>query len=483
MKIKIFNIIVLVSLFLFTSSCEDFLTVTPTDSLSSENAIESLEDYNNVVRSCYVGMRSGDFSDFMLIVPDVMSDNLLICSDGRFTWNEFFNFEFNSTTFGTAGLWLSCYNTILSANEVITRLESDNSSLKDDEDAKQILAEALTVRAYMHFVLVRWYGKSYTTASETDLGVPYKTSTLASEKPARETVKDVYTKILADLIKAKGLMKQDYNSSINNRVNIKSLNAILAKVYFNMGDYDNTIIAAKLAVKNDGTDVVTVANYTKMWTTSMNIPEVLLRVSVLQTDDEIPGNVYGQGDASSHKPEYVVSNSFANLFDPNTDIRSAEIQEVTLSGKKYNAVWKYHGRTGESTGKVDIPLIRTSEMYLTIAEALLRKTSPDYTNARQYLNYVRDNRYAAGSVPAITDANLLDAVTAERRLELAFEGDRFFEIKRLNQDINRDDKGDLSDGSGVSATVQTIVKTSPYYLMAIPQDEINANSNMKQNDY
>lgn len=482
MKTKILSIIVIVASLGFYS-CEDFLTVTPHDSLNSDNAMESISDYNNVMMSCYESIRNDDYTDFNTIVPDVMSDNLLLCSDGRQTWNEYFQFNFTSTTFGTAGLWLASYNAILSANEVITRMDAGKTFADKDEDAQAqgILAEALAFRAYVHFVLVRYYGSAYQIAGENGLGVPYKVSTDASEKPSRETVKSVYEKIITDLNRAKTILTSNatYNSKVNNRINLRGVNAILTKVYFTKGDYTNAEVCALAAIKKDGSDVVKLNDYTKMWTTSMEIDEVIWRISMLQTDDQILGNVYGQGDPSNHKPEYVVTQSLVQLLNPDTDIRASGVQEVTLSGKNFNAVWKFHGRTGESTGKVDMPLIRTSEMYLTLAEIKYRKS--DLNGAREYLDYVRKNRYL--ELPSVSDSELLSAIYMERRLELAFEGDRFFEIKRLNMDIQRDNFGDQSDGSGIPAVLQFIPKTSPYFLLAIPQDEINANANMVQNNY
>lgn len=485
MKNKIFNLLLIAAFTVFTYSCEDFLSVSPHDSLNSDNAVETVEDFNNVTRSIYQQMRAGSYSEVMTILPDVMSDNLLICSDGRQTWSEYYQFEFSSTTSGTAGFWLYSYSAILSANEVITRLEGDGAPFKDDKTAQSLLAEALALRAYLHFNLVRFYGKAYGTATDADLGVPYKTSTLASEKPARETVKEVYAKILADLTKAKTIFAKnpDHNADANNRLNAKSVSAILAKVYFNMGDYANAAKEAAASLKKDGSDVVKLDDYTKIWTTSMDAPEVLFRLSVLQTDAQIPGNVYGQGEITNHKPEYVVAYSFFTLFDADIDIRASNIKEVTLSGKQYNAIWKYRGRTGENTGKIDIPLIRTSEMYLTLAESLIRKSPSDLAGARTNLDYVRNNRYSKDDVPVVKDDELLEAIAKERRLELAFEGDRFFEIKRLNLDIERDEFGDQADGTGVPGSVLKIAKTSPYFLLAIPQDEINANDNMIQNIY
>ena len=465
------------------SSCEDFLTVTPHDSLASENALETIDDYNNLVLDPYSSLRSASYlSEFMMIVPEAMSDNLIINTSGRTTYNEFFDFQFSSGTFGTAGFWSAGYNAIMSANNVIANLETANpfEGTADEARSKNILAEALAIRGLIHFDLVKFYGKSYRSANDSDLGVPYK-FTPTIDMPSRDPLKEVYEYIIADLEKSRSIIEDTYNASDNFRLNKKSIAAILSRIYLTMGNYAKASEYATLAITGNGSDICKLADYTKMWTTSMKISEVLFRVAVLQTDTQIPGNTYGQGDANSHKAEYVVSHSFLREFDADTDIRATQIQRVVSDGKQYNAVWKHHGRTGESTGKVDIAVIRASEVYLTRAEAnyyLGREAE-----ALNDLNLLRKQRYLEFQDGTEVGAVLLNAIMKERRLELAFEGHRFFDIKRTNADIQRDNYGDQADGSGVPANTLFIPATSPYYLLTIPQSEINANKNMVQNNY
>ncbi len=465
------------------SSCDDFLTATPHNSLASENALETIDDYKNLVLDPYASMRDETYSsEFMLLVPEIMSDNMTITDVGRQTYNEFFNFNYNSSTFGLAGFWGAAYNAIMSANTIIVNLETANpfAGTTDEAASKNILAEALAIRGMCHFDLVKYFGKSYTSANDTDLGVAYKL-TPEVNKPARETVKKNYENIVVDLEKALSLMQDTYNASDNFRFNKKSVAAILSRVYLTMGNNEKAATTATLAIKGDGSDVCKLADYTKMWTTSMKVPEVLFRIAVLQTDGEIPGNTFGQGDKSSYKAEYVPSYSFVELFDFDTDIRSTQIQEVNFSDELYNASWKFYGRTGESTGKIDIPVIRVSEVYLTRAEA--NYYLGNESDALKDLNFVRSQRYLEFQSGGETGTSLITAILKERRLELAFEGQRFFDIKRRNMDIQRDDQGDRADGSGRVASVQFIPATSPYYQIAIPQSEINANGNMVQNKY
>lgn len=473
-------------LLLTVVSCKDFLEVEPHDSTSDQTSLVTIEDYDMLIRDPYSNLRATIGETFILL-PDVMSDNLTLCYAGRSSYNEFFDFTFNSTTFGVSTMWTSAYNGIMATNEIIVRLDQDNqfTGTADEVMSKNILAEALAMRAFLHFQLVRLYGKDFKVASDTDLGVTYK-ETPEVNLPARNTVKDVYSKIVIDLEKAATLMTDSYNTKANSRINKKSLHAIMAKIYLTMGKYTEAANNATLAIAGDGSDIATRAKFTNLWTTTdmATSSEILLRYPVLSSDDEIPGNAWGQGESkASYKAEYVVSAEFISKFKTEDIRTTATTTPVSSAGKNYNAVWKWNGRTGESMGKIDIPAIRVSEMYLTRAEAYYRMGGKENL-ALNDLNYLRAKRYSNFSAEnPETGADILNAIVLERRLELAFEGDRFFELKRNGWNVVRDARGDQANGAGTPPSTQLVPSTSPYFLLPIPQSEIEANGNMEQNRY
>lgn len=472
------------SVLLTFTSCSGFLDVTPHDATDDKNSLETISDYDMLMKDPYASMRDV-MGSYYILLPDIMSDNLTLCYAGRLSFNEFFNFNFNSTTFGVSAMWSGAYNGIMATNKIINTLEGETNKFTgtaDEAQAKNILAEALAMRAFLHFQLVRLYGKDYKAASETDLGVPYKT--LADVTlPSRNTVKDVYDNhIVKDLEKAKTLMTAEYNQKDNTRLNRKSLCAIMAKVYLTMGKYQEAANNAAAAIAGDGSDIATIEQFQKLWTSPMtNVSEILLRYPVLSTDDVIPGNNWGQGESkTSYKAEYVASAAFVDLVK-NTDVRITTLTGVSSGGKNYVAVWKWNGCPGEAAGNVDITAIRTSEMYLTLAEALTELN--DDPNALKTLNYLRSNRYVNFTSPNETGTALKNAIALERRLELSFEGDRFFELKRKGLDIVRDERGDEADGGGVAPSLLHLPANSPYFLLPIPQSEMDANKNMEQNKY
>jgi hypothetical protein len=422
-----------------------------------------------------------------------MGDNLILCSDGRGTYQDMWRWQFNAST--TPSLWAICYAGIKDANHVIQRLTPTNKfdGTDDEERGNNVLAAAYAMRAFFHFDLVRTYAKTYVLATGADLGVPYKETTEV-DKPARNTVHDVYAKIISDLESAITLMSDDYNSLTtpqnNAYINKKAVYGILARVYITMaGKGANTTYLekardyAKLAVKGDGTDVTPRINFAAIWTGSNTVAEVLWRLPVTSSDGELIGNFYGQdAGPDGYKNEYVVTQDWYNLW-PNSDIRGISwASPDAFQGRQYIGVKKYRDQTDVATkNKVDGIIMRTSEMYLTIAEA--EYFLGNEANALTNLNYVRSQRYSNFTSPGETGGNLLNAILLERRLELAFEGHRWYDLKRWAEGMTRDNKGDRADGTGTPSPFTTKSGNDPYWAMPIPLSEILANPNMEQNQY
>ena len=463
------------------SGCADFLDVTPHDSQDSENALVTLTDFDNATNAVYETMRSSSYeSVFLPQVGDIMSDNLVMNPGGRQTYNEFHSFRFSATTYGTAGFWSAAYNAILSTNEVITRLENREFSADEEAYGKNLLAEAKALRGLIHFDLVRVYGKDYKSASETDLGVTYKKD-CETTLPPRNTVREVYGWLVEDLEDAFSTMTDDYNADINYRLNKKSIAAELARVYLTMGEDLLAVQRATAAIAGDGSDLANVSAYSAIYSGSMEgNAEVLFRIALLASDGILPGNEWGQGTSSSYTANYTVPLSLYEMYADN-DCRRQMIRTMpNIDGVDCNVVWKWNG-AGQTTGLVDIPVIRTTEIYLTRAEA--NYNLGNYPDALDDLNYVRRNRYANYTDGTETGSNLEAAILLERRLDLAFEGHRFFDLKRRGEDLVRSGDGHLADGTGTPSSVQNVPASSPYWLLAIPQEEIDANDNMEQNNY
>jgi starch-binding outer membrane protein, SusD/RagB family len=165
--------------------------------------------------------------------------------------------------------------------------------------------------------------------------------------------------------------------------------------------------------------------------------------------------------------EIVPTTDYANLFAKDDDIR----KELIVAESE---IKKYPGRSS-ITGLDNIPIIRLSDLYLMKAEILY-----NYRNLNQkfadtailLLDQIRIRANPLAKATKLSNDDLLNSILLERRKELAYEGDRFFTLKRLNQSINRID----CKANNCSLNEQNL-----RFALPIPQNEINANSSIIQN--
>ncbi|MFN3555320.1 MAG: RagB/SusD family nutrient uptake outer membrane protein [Bacteroidales bacterium] len=470
-------------------ACHDKLDVVPSDSLADGNAFETINDYEMGVLGVYQAMRADSYyGGFFMIVPDVLSDNLLICKDGRTTWRAFHEWTANSTTFGTAGFWGSAYVGINNANQVISRLQNNNPfevGTPAHSRSLNLLGEALALRAMLHFDLVRVYGEAYINASSNGLGIPYMHAPAVGE-PARHNTAEVYQFIRQDLEAALEL----YNGNNNNaRLNARAIPALMARVALYMEDWQNAHDYAMMAVAGDGSDITGPNLFNDIWRVNSGPgidTEVIFRIAITNSDPELLGNVYGQGQSNTagtsdgNRPEYVPSFSYYQLFEDNDMRKHAYFMTGTYSGTQYNSVSKFFGRfDSPAVNKTDAIIIRTPEMYLTAAEALYRLGQ--YDEALTMLDLLRAKRYVQFESGNETGIALINEIYKQRRLELGMEGHRFFDLKRKGLGVERDDFGDEYNGEGLPANARSLEANHARFLLPIPQGEINSNSNMVQN--
>ncbi len=478
-KIYIYASLVL----LIMAGCKKELIQNPSNAINTEDAFVTPADFTNATLGIYAGLRGTTNSTYyggqdggsMATTPDVLSDNLILCQQGRKSEQDFFNFKYTGNE--TWDMWSNAYTTILRCNEILQNIgHLSAGTFRDNTEG-----EALSVRALAHFDLLRLYAKSYTSASATDPGVPYVTSTNPFLLPARTPDKAAYDQVVADLVQAQGMIAEDNGVG---RMNKAAVEAILSRVYLYRGEWQNCVTAATASINdaaNNGHVLATTSNFGAIWLDGddPSSTEVLMRVKILDGDNIPIGVGYEQSSPSGVKPEYCVEFSLFNLYTV-TDVRGAAyIGQSSFNSTNYNYIKKYFGRATGDANVVDCKVIRLGEVYLNRAEAYYNLNNQ--VSALADLNTLRAGRYTNFVAGTETGTTLYDAIMLQRRLELAFEGSRFFDLKRLNLPIQRDGKGDVADGSGVPASVQLMPANSPLFQLPIPIFEINANPNMQQN--
>ncbi len=489
------------------SSCvNDWLDVAPSDGTDADAALTSSSDLAAARTGMYKALKGNSslvdyYGQQFFVYGDVHAgddyqyNNLGGSNRASFYYDMNYQTasEFTSSTSSSNVAWKSPYIVIGRANRIIAAAEG--GALSDAAEAKatidQYAAEAKVLRALAHFDLVRIYGKPYTEDQGASLGVPLVTGVLESNaKPARSTVAEVYTQVVKDLTEAisSNALATETEPGY---VSVWGAKAILSRVYLNMGDYANALSVAEdiiKNIKNSGAALWTRDQYFKAWDASTpNESEFLFRLNVAGSTDNNDLNGIGNLQQRDGYKEMVATKKFVDMLsaDPN-DVRNelflpakAE-KEVAVYGTNKVFLNKLRGQGGNLRNVTIVPIIRLSEVYLTAAECAFRNN--DKTKAVEYLNDLVKNRTTTEASLATVDNITLERILIERRKELIGEGQRYFDALRNNETITRyTSEADKGWHKTLSKEAQSFDRDYFKAIAAIPQAEINANPNIKQN--
>lgn len=460
------------------SSCDDFLELEPSTSLSTEVAISNLTDAQAALYGAYDAMQDYQYyGRNFLVMNDVAADNCWISPNNSGRFLGAFNYNYAPSNGEIGGLWNYAYKTIDRVNNIITVLQNLSVTTSEEATKNQIVGESYFLRALCHFDLVRAFAMPYTYGKySTDntalapgangdgghLGVPYMTSSVISE-PARVTVKEDYTNIIEDLNIAIELMA-DHSTDATTASGFAA-RALLAKVYLYMEDYTNAATTADYVITNGGYTLVDDPSTLFSEATPSN--EAIFEVYANSTDNEAT-NAIG----------YMYYNGGYGDFRPTEDLLSAYPSDDSRLGWFYSYggtifTSKLDGRNSSKKGQeVNSPVLRLSEMYLIAAEAYSYSNEP---LAQTRLKTLVNMRSATEGVNITqTGQALKNRIQLERRLELCFEGNRLFDLVRTRSNVVR--------GTDCNASVCTVTYPDYRFAYPIPEDEMNVNNNMVQNE-
>lgn len=420
-----------------------------------------------------------------LIMADLISDNLVRSPAGRGSNFAASNFEFSSDNTQTTGLYSAAYNAISKANFVLKYL--DNGVLTGTAKANAE-AEARALRAIIHFDIARAYSKIPTQSADaaSSIGIYYadKYDPLATGPSRNLTVAQVYDKITEDLLFAVNNITQ--NDVDKGRLSKTSIYGLLSRIYLYKGDYAKTIQYGDLALAASSS-LTTKDNFTSVWKSTdatKSVDGVLFQILNSPAEAVTVGVAYNQTIGGQMRSEFVVDYDFFNSYQADDVRKSVYFTTSAYNGKTYNNVTKYTSNGGTAANVVNIKYLRTSEVALNVAEAAYKSGNPG--KALTLLNSLRSQRYGTPTAPYVpgTEAGqaLLDAIYKERRLELAFENDRWYTLKRLGLPVQRSGKGELSNGTGTPSVKQTLAAGSTKWQWPIPINAIQQNPNITQND-
>ena len=429
MKLNYKLVLTVVSLgALLTASCQkETLDQAPQASLSAAGAIKDASTVNAATLGIYSGFQSGNYWGLRYFAfSDLYADN--INHTGTFpSFSQIWNVAILPDNTEVSAMWNSMYSTINRANTVIAAVPgiADPTLVKDNA-----IAEARILRANVYFDLIRYWGGSKTGFNKAGgVGVPLILTPTLTEADAapklRATEAAVMGQVIADLDFAIGVSTFSNINATTGRVGKDYAKALRARVALYMGDYATALTYSNELIASGRYTLTPGATYKDIWA-NKNTKESLWEIQYEPTNSNSIAFFY-YSTATGGRNE-IASSGGLNTAHEAGDLRKS-VNATTTGGTATNLKTLKFTRVG--TGDDNVVMFRLSELYLIRAEARAMGTAPDLVNALADLNVVRARAGLAASAAA-TAPDLLTDILKERRIELAHEGHRFFDLKRTN---------------------------------------------------
>lgn len=454
------HIIVLLLIAGIITGCEDFLSPSVDQNRPTETAVQNASDLEAVVYGVYDDLNEVELygRDFY-VSGSVMSDNAWSnANSGRFVDQDQFNFTVNSNY--ALGVWEFFYEAIAGANIAI------HADLESGPDVDHYRGQAYAIRAFSHFNLLMAFGQQFVENGDTQRGIPYifeyHTAEDAQEGdfiPPRETYQTVMDNIQADLEEAVNLMDPARFDPVE--FNYWAARAFQTRVYLYNEQFDQVIPIAEEIINSGNFEITPRADLVAEWESGTG-PESLFELAFTNTDRLGTDNI-SRIYRDTNYGDVEVSEDLYNAH-ADDDIR---LELYSSDGETHRMVSKY----SDELGSDNVRIIRYAEVILNYAEALTQ-TGGGQMTAVEALNILAEERYKGGSPYEAPVTR--DEVLAERRLELAMEGHRLYDLMRTGRDIP---VGDPS-----SARTETIEFGNYQLALPIPESEIRANSSIEQNE-
>lgn len=485
-KMKYSKYLSIFFLTLSLQSCSDFLEQEPGTQTSVDELLQNKTGVLQALTGLYTEVEANVRPERYAVYADLQGGNLKFGPTatgglkGQISPSsnveQFYSFDDVALSSNFKTFYDGNYDIINQANLILEY----TPALTDATDAEknQIKAEALTIRAYAHFLLSLVYSQDYKyTADASHLGIIYNTESIKSgiQYPARKTLAETYNLIINDLKTAVDNYSDNslLSGPAHSFFNRKNTKALLARVYLQKGDWINAYEMANDVITNSGAALMSKETLVSEWEKpDLPVSEILLEFSIPKDTE---GNVSSSmaqtfgytSDINFQK--YTVSNDLIDLYE-SSDLR----KQLFLTKSLYTIIggvqtYRDYNFTKKFQNNAGYVAFRLSEMYLIRAEAAFETNRADLAMAD--INIIR----ARANASLLTNTtNLKENIFLERRKELCFEGFLFFDIARNHKDVSRND--------GCIATVCSLTYPSLKYVLPIPTYNTNLNPNLQQND-
>jgi len=464
-----------ISLLVIASSCDDVLEQDPPAALTQEDAFANADRIQKTAVGMYDQLQNAEFlGGRALIYSDIRSDDTN--PTAFFGGIGTFNALANDATVTLA--WTGGYRTLYGANFFLQEMPKNTGKISAELET-QYTAEAKFIRALVYFHLVNLFAQPYNfTADASHPGVvlqltaPDATTAFdASQAKPRSTVREVYTQIESDLTDAIAGLPETYPSSFDRtaRATKDAARTLLSRVYLYQGRYAEAATIAG-AVITGGRRSLAATPAVPFTAATFQNPESIFSVAMNISDNPNTNNALGQHYRSRAGSGDISVNPYASIpatLFPLDDRRRLLL--LTPPGIPPTPTSLVQTQKYREASADYVPIARYAETLLNRAEGLAQTSTGVSEEAITLLNQVR-NRSKPASSPSYTVASfankqaLIEAILLERRLELAFEGHRYYDLMRYKRNSSR------------------ITYGAQRAILPIPLVDIQQNPNLVQNE-
>jgi hypothetical protein len=435
---KLFSIVFMGAWLL--SSC-DVLDVKPYDRIPASQVFEDKRGIEKAILGSYSAFQSlSYYGRTFVLFNDLAADNLAHPVDA--TSSEYAQVAANAILAengSVEGIWRAMFDGINMANNVMAAVPGMGDM--EESEKNKAIAEVRFLRALHYFNLVNLFGavpiKDKATLDASDIDAP------------RQSVDDVYNFIITDLQFAEKYL----TSGVKVRASKWAAKALLAKVYLYRGGYALAASKASAVIDSAGLQLPAYASVFEDGSS-----ESIFEID-FSTQNRNRIAEYHYPKTLTGRREVEPSASILSAYEPNDERYAASIA--------FSGALAYAQKNKDlAVGDQNFIVLRLADMYLVRAEALARNNG-SVSDIQDDINIIR-NRAGLGDVVKTSYSDLLLAIEKERRVEFAFEGQRWFDLVRTGR------------ASTFKATVTSVTQT----LFPIPLTELvtNRSTGMYQND-
>ncbi|ROH95762.1 RagB/SusD family nutrient uptake outer membrane protein [Chryseobacterium daecheongense] len=496
-----------------TSCSNDLLDTYAPGALTEDVAFQTSSDLRLLLNSVYAATSSRSEAEFVSVFTDECG--IGVANGGQGLTDDYV-FFLTPTSGGPSALWANMYVALARINRVLEY--SKKITPVDADDAKviaRIKAEALTMRAYCHLVILSYFTTDMKSDSALAGIISDRIFAPEDNDRPRNTNGEFYAFIHSDLDQAISLYTANPAPGIDPTVaNVNFTKGLKARAYAYKGDYTNAETWANQVISTSGVSLATKAQYQGVFFNESNgaAQEVIFKLKRTAQQNAQGTNLHNAWCSvrpnAAGSPFYEVSRALYNLVatnsandvrfrtivapssivDPNyatsPTYRDSDVLVINKHGgvATGTATWATTGTNGNNN---DFKIMRISEMYFIKAEA--RVAAGDLTGAAAAVKSVLDQRFGSSQTVTYPSATAAwKGILDQRRIEFAYEGYRFIDIKRLgtlaNAGIDRHPADYSSSTSNFPGGNPANLPLNSYkWALPIPSLEINVNTAIQQN--